>query len=203
MPKGKNTIRAESPAKQPIQSALLALPGQPLRGGDSGTAPEPVPGHVPRRRPGRGNEVSPTERRTIQLAKLTGPTVSQDELAARFGRSRDTIRRVLSGPDYEQLKAELDAATRAEARGVLADARTTAARAWVSSLEPAARRGDHRPASALLLHTGTIDPVSQQGVGPQVVVHIGQVSINDATRPLREVIIEGQAIPSERDDDPE
>jgi len=148
--------------------------------------------------------VSPTERRTIQLARLTGPTISQDELAERFGRSRDTIRRILSGPDYEQLKGELDAATRAEARSVLSDARTTAARAWVSSLEPAARRGDHRPASALLLHTGTIEPVTQQGVGPSTIVYVGQYFAGEShPLPERLALIEGVAIPNESDDDPE
>ena len=58
---------------------------------------------------------------------------------------------------------------------MLASGRTKAAEAWLASLEPAARRGDHRPASSLLLHTGVIDPVSQHGIGPQVVVNVGQV----------------------------
>jgi hypothetical protein len=119
--------------------------------------------------------VSPSEARTIQLAKLTGPAISQEELARRFVRSRDTIQRVLHDPSFEQLKAEFDATMATEARGVLYSGRTRAAEAWLASLEPAARRGDCRPASSLLLHTGVIDPVSQQGSGPAVQVFIGKV----------------------------
>ena len=204
MPKRKQSTEGVSPDKQPLQRAALALAGEPLRAGNGDPPAEPVTGLIPGRRPaGRGQEVSPSEARTIQLAKLTGPTISQDELCRRFGRSRDTIRRVLNDPSFEQLKSEIDATMAMEARSVLASGRTAAAQAWVASLEPAARRGDHRPASALLLHTGVIDPVSHQGIGPSTVVHIGQminVAVNGYGLPERTPVIDGQAVESENDE---
>ena len=175
MPKGKRTPNAESLDKPPGLRAALALAGEPLRAERDGTRPEPVPGRVPRRRPGRGNEVSPAERRAIQLAVLTGPTISQDALAERFGRSRDTIGRILRDPSFDALKAEFDQATAIEARAVLSTGRTAAAQAWLASLDRAASRGDHRPARDLLYVERVCDPPSQQGGGPQVVVSIGQI----------------------------
>ena len=203
MADGKQTMHREFSAKQPAQRASLAPVGEPLRESGVPPPPEPVSGLVPRHRPGRGQEVSPSEARTIQLAKLTGPTISQDELCRRFGRSRDTIRRVLNDPSFEQLKSELDATMAAEARGVLYSGRVKAAEAWLSSLEPAARRGDHRPSASLLLHAGVIQPVSQQGIGPQVVVNVGQVIVQGKPNgglPERIEIIDGQAVESENDE---
>ena len=93
----------------------------------------------------------------------------------------------------------------AEARGVLASGRTKAAEAWLASLEPAARRGDHRPASSLLLHTGVIDPVSQHGIGPQVIVNVG-TDDQRGTSPMRtagerSTIIDGQTITESEHDE--
>ena len=185
MPKGKHFLRGESPDKQSAQRTALALAGEPLREADDQASPEPVAGAVPRRRPGRGNEVSPAEARAIQRYYLTAPTTSQEELKARFGRSRDTIRRVLHDPSFEALRTEFERANAIEARAVLAGATTRAAEAWVSSLEPAARRGDHRPAAALLYSTRTVDPPSQQGTGPSVQVFVGQMVVNgNGERPV-------------------
>ena len=126
MPKGKHTPNAESSAKQPLQSAALALAGEPLRAETGGPAAEPPPRRVPRRRPGRGNEVSPAERRAIQLAYLAGPNISQDALAERFGRSRSTIRAVMADPSFDALKAEFDQATALQARSILDSGRVAA-----------------------------------------------------------------------------
>lgn len=175
MANGKQTMHREFSAKQPAQRASLAPVGEPLRESGVPPPPEPVSGLVPRHRPGRGQEVSPSEARTIQLAKLTGPTISQDELCRRFGRSRDTIRRVLHDPSFEQLKAEFDGTMAAEARGVLDSGRTAAAQAWLASLDRAASRGDHRPSRDLLYVTRTCEPPSALGSGPATVVHIGRV----------------------------
>ena len=119
--------------------------------------------------------MSPVEARAIQRYYLTAPTTSQDKLAEIFGRSRDTIRRFLHDPSFEALTAEFDQANAIEARAVLATGRTPAAQAWLASLDRAAQRGEWRGAKDLLLHTGTIDPVSQQGIGPQVIVNIGKL----------------------------
>ena len=175
MPKHRPTTQAESFDKQPLQRAALALPGEPLRAERDGPAAEPPPGRVPRRRPGRGNEVSPVEARAIQRFHLTAPTISQEALAERFGRSRSTIRAVLHDPSFEALKAEFDQANAIEARAVLSSGRTAAAQAWLASLDRAASRGDHRPARDLLYVERVCDPPSQQGGGPQVVVSIGQI----------------------------
>ena len=171
----RRTTTAESFDKQPLRRAALALPGEPLRDASDGTLPEPVPGRVPRRRPGRGNEVSPAERRAIQLAYLAGPNISQDALAERFGRSRSTIRAVMADPSFDALKAEFDQATALQARSILDSGRTAASSAWLASLERAAQRGDHRPSRDLLYVTRTVDPPSQQGSGPQVIVNIGRL----------------------------
>ena len=64
-----------------------------------------------------------------------------------------------------------------------------AADSWVDSVSIAARKGDHRPAKDLLLHTRVIEPVGDEN-GPRVVVQIGvqdsdvKVNILDATRTL-------------------
>ena len=175
MPKHRPTTQAESFDKQPLQRAALALPGEPLRAERDGPAAEPPPGRVPRRRPGRGNEVSPAERRAIQLAYLSGPAISQDALAERFGRSRSTIRAVMAHPSFAALEAEFDQATAIQARSILDSGRTAASSAWLASLERAAQRGDHRPSRDLLYVTRTVDPPSQQGSGPQVIVNIGKL----------------------------
>jgi len=181
--KSKQTTTAKSRDKQPLQRAALALAGEPLRDASDGTLPEPVPGRVPRRRPGRGNEVSPAERRAIQLAYLAGPNISQDALAERFGRSRSTIRAVMADPSFDALKAEFDQATALQARSILDSGRTAASSAWLASLERAAQRGDHRPSRDLLYVTRTVDPPSQQGGGPQVIVSIGQIVTGSPANP--------------------
>jgi hypothetical protein len=173
--KRKTTPKAESLDKPPVQGAALALAGGPLRASAEGTLPEPVPGRVPRRRPGRGNEVSPAEARAIQIAYLTGPTISLEALAERFGRNRGTVSKVLHDPSFDALKAEFDQATAIEARAVLSSGRTAAAQAWLASLDRAASRGEHRPARDLLYVERVCDPPSQQGSGPAVQVFIGQV----------------------------
>ena len=175
MRKDKRSLRGESPDKQPRRRAAPALAGEPLRDASGGQLPESVRGRVPRRRPGRGSGVSPVEARAIQRFYLTAPTISQEALAERFGRSRDTIRRVLHDPSFEALKAEFDQTNAIEARAVLSTGRTPAAQAWLASLERAAQRGDHRPSRDLLYVTRTVDPPSQQGGGPQVIVSIGQI----------------------------
>ncbi len=189
MRKDKQIGAAESLDKQPVQRASLAQPGESLRGQDDAPAREPVQGLVPRHPAGRGQEVSPSERRTIQLAKLTGPTISQEELAARFGRSRETIRKVLADPTYEELKAELDQGMALEARSVLDSGRTAAAQAWLTSLDKAASRGDHRPSRDLLYVTRTVEPPSIGGGGPATIVNIGQIiNVADPGQGLPECI---------------
>ena len=127
---------------------------------------------APRHRPGRGNDVSAAEAKEIQLCALL-EGLSMQALADRFGRTRRTISRVLRRPSFQVMKDQIDAETVTEARQVLASHRTSAAQAWIMAMQKAAQKGWHQGARDLLLHTGTIEPVSQQGTGPSVVVNIG------------------------------
>jgi hypothetical protein len=127
---------------------------------------------VRRHKPGRGNDVSAAEAKEIQLCALLEGLPMQ-ALADRFGRTRRTISRVLRRPTFQAMKDQIDAETVTEARQVLASHRTTAAQAWIRAMQTAAQKGWHQGARDLLLHTGTIDPVTQNGSGPSVVVNIG------------------------------
>jgi hypothetical protein len=116
--------------------------------------------------------VTPDERRAIQFAHLTdGLNISQ--LAERFGRTRETVGGILKGEDFEQIRQQVQAELVAVARASLAGGVSKAAAAWLRSLDVAADRGDHKPSQALLLHTKVIDPISDEGRGPQVQIVIG------------------------------
>ena len=128
--------------------------------------------HKARHKPGRGNDVSAAEAKEIQLTALLEGMPMQ-ALADRFGRTRRTISRVLRRPSFQAMKDRIDAETVTEARQVLASHRTTAAQAWIRAMQTAAQKGWHQGARDLLLHTGTIDPVNQNGSGPAVIVNIG------------------------------
>jgi BMFP domain-containing protein YqiC len=127
---------------------------------------------APRKPAGGAGRVTPDERRAIQLAHLTdGLNISQ--LAERFGRTRETIGGILKGEDFEQIQQQVQAELVAVARNSLASGVSKAAAAWLRSLDVAADRGDHKPSKELLLHTHVIDPVSDEGRGPQVQIVIG------------------------------
>lgn len=136
---------------------------------------------VPRHRPGRGSGVTPAERREIQLAALVECS-TQQELADRFGRTRDTIRKVLNHASFEAVRTEVNAGMAQEARQVLSAHRTAAARAWAASLTRAAQRGDHRPSRDLLLHEGVIAPTTQNAGGPSIIVNIGTIPVSSVVR---------------------
>ena len=135
----------------------------------------------PRHKPGRGNDVSAAEAKEIQLCALLEGLPMQ-ALPDRYGRTRRTISRVLKRPSFQAMKDQIDAETVTEARQVLASHRTTAAQAWVRAMQTAAQKGWHQGARDLLLHTGTIDPVNQNGSGPSVVVNIGQLTTGELRR---------------------
>ena len=61
--------------------------------------PPPVT-KVPRRKPGRGSQVTPAERREIQRLHLA-EGLNQRQLAVRTGRTRKTTANQLKGEDFE------------------------------------------------------------------------------------------------------
>jgi hypothetical protein len=126
---------------------------------------------APRHKPGRGSEVGAEERRAIQAAHLV-EGLNQTRLAARFGRRREAIARVLKGEEFEALRRDVLAEVKATAKAELERAIVPAAKAWGASLDVAARKGDHKPAKDLLLHTDVIQPLGEES-GCGVVVNIG------------------------------
>ena len=76
--------------------------------------PPPV-AKAPRRKPGRGSQVMPDERREIQRLHLA-EGLNQRQLADRFGRTRETIAGVLKDPEFQAVKREVYAEMAEEAR---------------------------------------------------------------------------------------
>ena len=126
---------------------------------------------APRRKPGRGSQVTPDERLAIQRAHLIDGQ-NQQQLADRFGRTRETIGHVLKNEGFLAVKREVYEALAEEARGVLKGHVRTAAKDWRTASGIAAKKGDHRPAKDLLLHAGAIERVGETS-GPQVIVCVG------------------------------
>jgi hypothetical protein len=129
-----------------------------------------------RHRPGAGSRVTAPERREIQQAHLL-EGLNRSALAVRFGRTRETIASVLQGPDFEQLRAEVDRGEAEDAKAILHRHRIVAANAWAAAVGTAAGKGDHRPARDLLVHTRTIQPVADLARGSAVTIVMGDVVI--------------------------
>lgn len=123
-----------------------------------------------RRKPGRGSQLSPSDRLEVQEMSLV-QGLSNSQIARQTGRDRGTVATVLAAPDTVELKARLQTEQHEEALTMLRNGRVTAAGDWVSAITVAAKKGDHRPAKDLLLHTGTIQPVVADQ-GPRVAVQI-------------------------------
>lgn len=128
----------------------------------------PMSGAFP---PGRGSALTPDERRQIQcLALVDGETVSA--IARTTGRDRETVANVLRADDTRALREQLATEAADAAKLVLRSSAERVARKWVSAVDAAAEKGDHRPARDLLLHTRVIEPIDKGGphVGIQVIV---------------------------------
>jgi len=120
--------------------------------------------------PGRGSALTADERKQIQcLALVDGETVSA--IARTTGRDRETIANVLRADDSRALREQLAGQAADAAKLVLRGSAERVARKWVSAVDAAAEKGDHRPAKDLLLHTGVIQPLRDQpAIAVQVVV---------------------------------
>ena len=117
---------------------------------------------APRRKPGRGSQVTPNERREIHHLFLA-EGLTKAAIAQKTGRTRETIASVLQGEDFERAKAEIESDTFDDARRVLKAHVVKAANAWPRAIEKAADKGDHKPAKDLLMHTGVIEPLGEDG----------------------------------------
>ena len=113
--------------------------------------------------------------------------LSRKQIAARVGRTRETISAQLRDDDFQALKRELDAEMAEEARTTLRSHVRSAATYWVKAAAVAAKRGDHRPARDLLLHAGVITRLGET-VGPQMQVVIGMPGHPAIEPPSQEAI---------------
>ena len=134
------------------------------------SAPLPV-SNAPRRKPGRGSQVTAIERREIQLLHLV-EGLGQKAIAARVGRTRETVAKQLKDTDFQMVKREVIADMAEEARSTLQSHVRTAAKDCSTASGIAAKKGDHRPAKELLLHAGVIERLGDT-TGSQVTVVVG------------------------------
>jgi len=112
---------------------------------------------------GAAGHLSPEQKQQIRLAYLeSAGDVTYVALAKQFGVNRDTVSACLKGPEYDKLRAALDAELRMAAIQRLKAHVLPATDAWGRAIETAADKGDHKPARDLLLHTGTIEPVQDR-----------------------------------------
>jgi hypothetical protein len=102
---------------------------------------------APRHRPGRGSAVLPNEKQAIQHLSLVG--LSANEISRRLGRSPAAIRRVLSGPEMEEIRGIV--------RSTLAMNAGEVAEHWIDASRIASLKGDHTPARDLLLAVGAVE----------------------------------------------
>jgi hypothetical protein len=122
---------------------------------------------------GRAAHLSFEEKTAIRLAYLeAGGTLTYIELGRRFNVNRETVSACLKGPEFEKMRGGFESEVRATAVQRLKAAVIPAADAWVRAIEGAADQGDHKPAKDLLMHTGTIEPLDDDGRarGPMVLV---------------------------------
>jgi len=136
--------------------------------------------HAERNKPqGRAGHLSAEQKQAIRLAYLeTGGTIAYAELGRRcttlVGRevNRETVAACLKGPEYDALRKHFDTEIKASAIERLKAGILPAADAWVKAIDNAAGKGDHKPAKDLLMHTGTIEPLDDDGRarGPLVLV---------------------------------
>ena len=113
--------------------------------------------------------------------------LSRKQIAARVGRTRETIAAQLRDDDFRALKRELNAEMAEEARHALNGYVRSAAKDWVTASAIAAKRGDHKPAKELLLHAGVIKRLGETAE-PQVTVLVGMPGAPALIPPSQEVI---------------
>jgi len=106
----------------------------------------------------------------IRYAYLLDDDATIAKLAAKHDLSLACVGRILSGPEYETAKAEVEAMQVQAARTRLATYAEEAANQWRLAVPIAAKRGKHAPAKDLLVATRVIDPDQR---APHVTVQLG------------------------------
>ncbi len=132
---------------------------------------------------GAAAHLSPEQKQLIRTAYLaTGGSITYTEMGARcaampeIGRpvNRETIAVCMKGPEYEALRKHFDTEIKAGAIEQLKSFIIPATKSWGRAIEVGGEKGDHKPAKDLLMHTGTIEPLDEDGRarGPLVLIAI-------------------------------
>ena len=130
--------------------------------------------------------MTPAERLEIQRLHLA-EGLNQRQLAARTGRTRETIANQFKGEDFERLRDQVETNLVETVTRYLKNNADKAAKAWVRALDRAAQKGDHKPAKDLLMHAGVIDPPGDPS-RQQFVVVVGMPGHPAMEPPSQEVI---------------
>ena len=135
---------------------------------------------------GAAGHLTPERKQEIRHAYFaSGCTLTRIQLASRFNVNRDTVAACLKGPEYEALRRQYETEIHSEARDVLKSAIMPAAEGWKKAVTVAGEKGDHKPAKDLLMHTGVIEPLDDdgRGTGPLVLM---LVNMHDGRQVYRE-----------------
>lgn len=134
---------------------------------------------------GAAGHLSAEQKQRIRVAYLeSGGQLSCTQLGARCATvpgveravNRETVAACLKGPEFDALRKHFDTEIKAGAVERLKAGILPAADAWVKAVGVAADKGDHKPAKDLLMHTGTIEPLDDDGRarGPLVLIAVQQ-----------------------------
>ena len=131
----------------------------------------------------------------MQLLNLV-EGLGQKAIAARVGRTRETVAKQLKDPTFQAMKHEINAEMAEEARSTLKPYVRRAASDWVTASAIAAKRGDHKPAKELLLHLGVIERLGNTAKATTPLVIVGMPGAPALIPPSQDVI---DATPEEGD----
>lgn len=107
--------------------------------------------------------VQQSEVRDIAILADLDQGLTYRAAAAKHGVSLSTVGRIAAKLEGQE----------AAARKYMANKALQAAEDWLAASAAAAKKGNHLPAKALLLHTGVIDPLQNEGSGAKVQVIVG------------------------------
>jgi hypothetical protein len=125
----------------------------------------------PKNKGGRGTHLTALEKEKIRQMYLV-ERMSISDIAKQLARTRETISGVVRDAETGALETQLINEQRKAAKRALETGMVSAAEAWMKALPAASKRGNHKPARDLLLHTGVVDPIERGAVG-NVIVQIG------------------------------
>jgi hypothetical protein len=127
---------------------------------------------------GRTGHLTPEQRQEIRLAYFeTGCKATRIELAERFGVNRETVAAILKGQEFEALRNQLHDELVADVSAKLKRFVPQAVDAWGVAIDEAAKKGDHKPAKDVLLHTDMIQPL-RDSANPGLMITIGGTDVD-------------------------